>query len=232
MEIHLPKRKGRWKKFHPVYPLRTRNRLRIPSVSWKMFSEQRKKQCRTRFSGIWSEFFVHWKLDKTWAFCPKSSLFAQTTPYHSRRHLINSNSLYRTKHKCRSFSIHLGWPCRNSCPRSQSCLIRGKHLRSATSNRDFLNGLMTFGWVHLVHVSLFWLKNNETNIFFILFSILSQTSKNKMNILTIFSNNTFQHHWSFETSLVPSPNLAAMDTKPVPQPSSSTSGMIVLGSGW
>ena len=105
--------------------------------------------------------------------------------------------------------MHLGWNFDpypgNSCPRSQSRLIRGKHLRSATSVTigNVLNALRTFEWVHLVHLnnSLFLIQKQRNKHHVHIVSFLSQTSKNKMNILTIFTNNTFKHHWFFRNIL-------------------------------
>ena len=108
---------------------------------------------------------------KSGPFGPSLRCSPKQLPYNSRWHLthflediLSCNLLNSDKLKLiKSYdSIHLGWNVDpypgKSCPRSQSRLIRGKHLRSATSV-TIGNGWMPWGllgefiWVILVH---FW----------------------------------------------------------------------------
>lgn len=72
-------RKSEMVKFSSSLSLRTRNGLMIPSVSFHVFLKGSSSVGRVSPEFEVSSLF-NGKLDKIWAFWPKSSLFAQTTP--------------------------------------------------------------------------------------------------------------------------------------------------------
>ena len=147
-------------------------------------------------------------------------------------HYIVPNNKYRHKYIYKeihvSFSVDLGWP---RLTRWAATHAQGHNLAwsvastweappPSLSNRDFWTPWWLLG-AFILFILVFVDKNKHHFHMFNPFSDL----KNMMKIL----RNLHQRHTNIIEfrSLAPSPNLAAMDTKAVPQPSSSTSKM-----GW